>query len=321
MHVVYLHPRTSYRTELRSDTLWGLMIVAIRTVLSDQRASEVVNASERGEPPFIVSSAMPYSTQNGAKLHYFPRPILKPSPKQFSKREELQAAKRIKKIRTLPQNTWEKLICGEISQKELEELLNSETAVSQTVAYTLHVAIDRLTNSALQLHGRGQLYYSEDRYLPQHSGLFFLIEGDMSVVEPALRFLQHYGFGGDASVGKGVFDVEIVPNFPLRTPSAPTHFTTLSLYTPTETEFHHLANRREEVWYELVSRRGRVGTHFTGGKNYEKRPVVAFSEGSTFPILQQSRFGRTQPVMNVNGIVIQFNGFAFAIPARWKEDS
>ena len=325
MHAVYLLPRSSYVTHLRSDTLWGLIIVALRNVYSDEMATEIVQEAISGTPRFIVSSAMLYEETKEERLHYFPRPILKPDLRESTTLEQLRRFKKFKKIRQLPQSLWEDLICGRIGQVELYEKLARKNKFDNKVQMKenrLHVAIDRLTNTTLKQSDRGQLFYTEEYYISRNrGGLFFLVDGEISLIEPALRFLQHYGFGGDVSIGKGVFDVEIKNDFQIETPDNPTHFTTLSLYLPTESELKTFSAQQSQVWYELEVREGRIANHFIGGNGFRKPPVTVFCEGSTFPILSRTRLGRAISLQKIDHIDITYSGFAFSIPACWKEDA
>jgi CRISPR-associated protein Csm4 len=338
MKAVYLKPRTTFRTPLRSDTLWGLLLTAIRAVYNEDAILTIIRQSEQGEPPFIVSSVMPFTEKGGVKEHLFPKPIIKPVvrgkiPSVLSREElkrkrlEMDNYKEYKKIAMLPQHIFEDMICGKISEQNFRDNSlewKNVQKVNISSEAILHTTIDRLTCTTLELGNEGgQLYYTEDRFVKYENkadtaGLFFLMDGEMELVEGGLRFLQHFGFGGDNSVGKGFFDAEIV-DFQLATPVNPTHFLTLSLYSPAESELSHYKTRKNEMWYDIETREGRIGTHFHSTGDYIKKPLVMFKEGSTFPILDQKRYGRIHTVKEMESMSIRQNGFAFTVPMVIKE--
>jgi len=329
VNAVYLTPSSSLSTELRSDTLWGLLLVAIRYVLGESRADEVARECAQGQPPFVVSSAMKFAVKGLDRLCWLPRPILHPYPMDIKSEADLVRLKKAKKSNFLPQDQWEKLINGELTENQLiSELLEEEIREWPTKEIgnfaerdVLHVAIDRMAGATLELDGKGQLFYTEELFITD-GGLYFLVDGDMGLVEPALRYLEHVGFGGDISMGKGKCKVEIA-DVHLRTPGEPTHMVTLSLYRPTEQELSYYRHNKDRFWYELVVRSGKLSSSLAFGiaTPTEKSSVVAFAEGSTFPWLAQQTYGSVQTVAQLGATNVLFNGFALMIPARFTEET
>lgn len=359
MKAVYLTPRSTFRNNLRSDTLWGLLLTAIRSVYGNNEVEEIIRLSEENNPPFILSSAMPYMVNNGNKTHFFPKPIVQPIFRNKSSNKKHEGLKKIgenkeyKKIKYLPQNIFESFVLGELSEEEFRNNSGNwkdlEGWVDIGTATNLHTTIDRLSCSTLKENSSGQLYYSNDLFVKYNStnkkksnntsdkestnydsvinydtyddaraGLFFLVKGKIDLIEGALRLLQHWGIGGDASTGKGHFGIEIA-DFAMKTPAAPTHFVTLSLYSPTAQEISAFKQNSDKMWYDIETRAGKLSIHSPLPADYEKASLVMFRESSTFPLLKQSDYGRLHIVKRLETMNIRQNGFAFPIPMTIKE--
>lgn len=351
MTAVYLTPRSGYCTPLRSDTLWGMLLVALRTLYSEQKVLQILRACEHGEPPFIISSAFPFALQNGVRTHYFPTPmfrlkhdsikrVMSASERQMVM-ESMTTAKKFKKEKFIPENIFQQLVMGERSAKEYfeqfiveqKEKKNKNTIPSdkqkqdekekqlykRAQTDVLHVSIDRLTGTtALDENGKGQLFYTHE-YFVRNGGIYFLVQGDVELILPALRFLQHFGFGGDNSIGKGVFTVE-VGEFSLKIPENPTHHIVLSLYSPTKDELTVYRSSEQYVGYDIEIRRGKIGTHFYNTGKYNKNAVAQFTEGSLFPFIKKEYLGTMHTVYEDASINVRHNGFAFAVPYLMKEE-
>lgn len=353
MKAVYLLPKSSFVTELRSDTLWGLLMVAIRYVFSERKLLELLERFENGFPPFIISSAMPFLFSDSSKqnviAHYFPKSIYQTADKTSSDIKKLEKRKKYKKLKYFVSEDFESLINGEADENGLIKKYFSNTeednsSLPSTSASTrvnnrpdtegdstslprqpqinsvsiLHNTIDPLKGSTLELPTGGQLYYSKE-YFIQNGGLFFLIDGDdISWVEPALRFLTHFGFGGDHSTGKGAVEFEI-KDFNLRIPDNPDCFITLSLFNPKPEELTFFKENPNKFWYELVQRRGIVAAQFKKN-SYRKKSFFAFAEGSVFPIIENHRYyGRILKTMEYPPAYSYC--YAFVVPASFKEAS
>ncbi|MCX7880662.1 MAG: type III-A CRISPR-associated RAMP protein Csm4 [Ignavibacteria bacterium] len=328
MKAVYLYPKSSYVTELRSDTLWGLILVAIRYVFSENKLLELLEKYLKNKPPFVVSSAFPFKMEtDGTKIHFFPKPIwgkgFKVKTTDFN---ALEIRKKLKKVKSLPQNIFEEFINGEITDESfiakysgnnVDNLESLENIIPKILDYsTVHNRIDLLKGTTMETEEGGQLFLTHEFFV-QKGGLFFLIEGeDISYLEAALRFLSHFGFGGDHSTGKGAFDFEI-KDFSIRVPQDPYCFVTLSLFNPTPEELNYFKSDADKFWYELVQRNGIIGAQFKRAE-FRKKSFFAFAEGSTFPIIEGKKYyGRILKTMDEPSAYS--NCLAFAIQAKFTE--
>ncbi len=337
MKVVHLKPLSSFRTELRSDTLWGLLMIAIKNVYSEKYLEEVLEQFYSGNPPFINSSVFYYCDNNSngtnKKTYFLPKPILRTyesnnvtSADVKTHRKNLENLKRFKKKTEVDLVTFENLINGEKSEFDLFNEFspdndNSKELYTKKEIVTKKVAIDRLTTSTREEYGKGQLYSMNEIYL-ENGGLYFLVDGDTSILEPALRFLQHYGFGADSSNGKGHFalSVKIFEDFSIRQPDDGNFMINLGIYNPKAEELSEYKKKKDKIYYSLEKRTGKIGVTFFGSKDIFKDSVLCFGEGSVFPTIINSKFvGKINVVKELDNKKIYHNGLGFMIKANLRE--
>lgn len=333
MKIVYLKPRSAFHNVIDSDMLWGLLLTILRMMFSKEKTDEIVQQSEEGNPPFLLTNCFTYyEDEKNNKNLQFPK-ILLPNIKKDELSEEQRKKyediddklkrKDYKKVDRIGKDDFIKIINGEKTEFDLmwdyyQSSNNAkDTAFNKRIIQetTVHTTIDRLTNvTAEDESGSGLLYTTEDTYIV-NGGLFFLVDGDFSIIEPALNFLNHYGIAADVSTGKGHFEVSW-EDFELPVPNNPTHFVTLSGYLPTEEEITNFTE--DKTFYEFKSKVGKISTVMNFTDNYYKKEVFYFDAGSVFPWMNKKVYGRLKEVARVNDMSIKFNGYAFAVPAIIK---
>ncbi len=327
MKAVILEPRSSWSLALRSDTLWGLLLVAIRHVHGENTATDVARAALEGKPPMVVSSAMEYICQPSERSEQAPlteRTLLLPAPLlPLASQPALTIAgeenrKQKQRQASLPLEQWKQLIQG----KKNTDAKPIEHTAHFATADILHIAMDRMRMHALDRitetgETRGQLFLTTET-VALNAGLWFLADGDMTLIEPALRYLDHVGFGTDSSVGKGHFAVSI-EDIELPPVDAPTHMVTLSLYRPTSQEVAAYTANPARLWYELEFRQGKRSPHFGPAGTYQKQRLAFFREGSVFPYQPQQFYGSAEVVARADDHDVIHAGFALMIPARFPK--
>lgn len=297
MKIVYLVPETGFTTELRSDTLWGIVCWGIRNIYGQGALEEFIGTCKSGNPAFIISSAFPFIEENGAKSYFLPKPMMPSwsapdSTNRLSPKEVISKSTRDKKNKKkafLRLSEYEKLVCGEASMEELIEA--SEPPRITSYSFT-HNTIDRIKNGTLQKDSTGQLFHVDERFIQpgnEHGnscgGLFFLADGpDTGMLEGAIRWLSHVGIGGDRHIGKGKFRITM-EEFRIRQAEDFNAVTNLSLYYPSREnrELEHFKGN-SLFNYLIEERQGYYG--FMKYKQYIKPAVRMFKEGSVFPSIQ-----------------------------------
>lgn len=338
MKIIYLKQKSNFKTELKSDTLWGIILNAIRLLYSDVETNKIIKECKEGNPPFLISSAMPYIQMDGERICFFPKPLNKPFPFDASTPLEMTYYKDFKKIKTVPKQIFEMFINAELSEKEFFEKYISEKNKEKECKknneeykqpfefynagikseMVLHNTIDRLKCSTFEINGEGQLFYTEEKYV-KNGGLFFLIDGDINLIEPSLRLLSHIGIGGDSTVGKGCFEISF-NDFELRSPENFLCYVTLSLYSPVVEEINKFKIKENLFWYNISFRSGKANSKFLNIKDFQKDISPMLTEGSSFPRIENRKFyGSIRPVLRNNNVELFSYGYAFPIPVLWKE--
>ena len=318
MKRVYLKPRSTYRTVLHSDTLFGCMCWAIREVFSEARLEELLKQFDSENPPFLLSSAFPFrNNESDGRTHFYPRPMLMPtefeSPQSI---DEAEQQKKFRKVKWVSEEILGKFTSGTWNEADYyaSDTWEAEGPREKTIEVQ-HNTIDRLSGGTTP---SGNLY-SLTEYAISDGGLFFLLDGETDVVEGTLGFLEHFGIGGDSSLGKGQFEIEVIDADLPAAPEGADRFMTLSLYAPRESEIATV--RSDGAWYNLVVRKGKVGGPFLRVDDFWKKSLTMFSEGSTFPMTEQKPFGHNPIVKGMaDGLPfdVRHYGYAFQIHIKTK---
>ena len=317
MKRIYLKPRSTYRTALHSDTLFGCVCWAIREVFSESRLEGLLKRFASGDPPFQLSSAFPFRDAADGRTHFYPHPMLQPAELETSQKlAEAERQKRFRKVKWVTEATLGKFASGAWNEGDYYASGAWQADGPQLMAVEVqHNTIDRLSGGTTP---SGQLY-SLTEYAVSDGGLYFWLDGETDVVEGAFGFLTHFGIGGDSSLGKGRFEIEVTDaELPVTTADAD-RFMTLSLYAPRESEMD--AVRSDGAWYNLTVRKGKVGGPFLRVADFWKKSLTMFAEGSTFPIDGPKTFGHNPIVKGIaDGLPfdVQHYGYAFQIPMKTK---
>ncbi len=289
MKIVYLTPKATFRTLMRSDTLWGNICWAIRMVYGNDKLEEFIE-----KEPFIISSTFPFLVDaNNEKIPFFPKPFVweekSPISNNLSFKDKLlemtKQKKQKKAITWLSKINFEKVINGENIIKDDNLTFPKQNSVAIT-----RNKIDRIKGGTLKVNDVGQLFHVEEFYFEQeNTGLFFLAKGnDFSLLSGALRYLNHVGIGGDRSIGKGSFEISELQDFYLKMSKTSKFVTNLSLYYPTDDEFESFIDK--DFTYQLEDRKGKLG--FLNFQNVEKDALLFFKESSIFPNNSSIYYGK-----------------------------
>jgi CRISPR-associated protein Csm4 len=300
LHAILLYPQSGHKPELRSDTLWGTLCWAIRSVYGNERLEAWLTLYQQGQPPMLISSAFPFEEEPDGTISYFlPRPLLPPIKEGKPDFAAMRLYKKEKRVKYLPLDTLQRMALGKLSDKalamELRQDLSQKDTFAQPKVMTesfTHNTIDRLRGGTLQAAGKaGQLFHDEERFVHgtriqgtedehKRAGMFFLVQtDDIAMLDACFRWLRHTGIGGDRSVGKGVFEHKIVP-FNWHSPFSPNAHVSLSLFQPKESQLAEFKGK-ENFFYQLEERQGEVS--FGGYGRIQKTPHYFFSEGSVLP--------------------------------------
>ncbi|HOK13667.1 MAG TPA: type III-A CRISPR-associated RAMP protein Csm4 [Candidatus Kapabacteria bacterium] len=315
MKIVYLYPKTSFSRIYDADFLFGITLTVMRYLKGEEFTRSVVESFEAGSPPFLFSNCFVFNKIDSRKRIYFPKPKLPTDEKEIETIKEYSKTKEFKSLRYLDLETFSRLIKGEITIQDIFEIfVNSKEKLAQPQIREVsvpHVQINRLTNSSEEEH----FYHTDDLFI-DNGGLYFLFEGDFSLVEPVFNFLNHYGLGRDASTGRGQFSYE-VDEIVLEEPSDANAFINLSCYYPTADEIKYYQEHTKLLFYELETKEGKIFSNNYSWNVFRKKPVSYFAAGSVFPIINgKKHYGSIKEVATADNISIKFNGLSFPIKIK-----
>lgn len=336
MKIVYLKPRSSFRDNLRSDSLWGLVCWGIKNLWSEETLLEMISGYQTGFP-LKVSSAFRWVDTPEGRVRFFPKPLLPPFDLQqlvsgLSKKEKVAQFARLKDWRgqkTVRESVFFSFLSGELDEKGFfsdETLWNpSEFGRRFKLETTIHNSINRLTASTnlpdnVEGSGPGGLYSRDDIYAHQ-AGLFFLLDGEPEYIakaEAVLRYYSHTGLMGDSSTGKNHFDIT-VDDYRVPGVEDATGFVSLSLYIPSGAEAEYFSANPGRCFYEMETRKGKVSSAHLNTNDFWKKSVISFREGATFPAMNKNGYGILRKVKDVtqpNQFSVYQSGIAFNLPAR-----
>jgi len=258
---------------IHSDTIFSAICNNYRLLYEKEELENLLRGF-KDDPPFLISSAFPYSHD----VLFFPTP----KSIDVSKCVERRDIKRFKKIEFISQKVVEDLTENNLVEhlrednivqgkllvsNEEKERIDDKIWIEREVP---RVSIDRRSSSS-------NIYYFGEVEYCKECGLYFLVnfreDAYKNKLNAAIRLMGDEGVGGDRSYGKGLFTIEF-KDFSWNIDSG--SFVTLSLYFPREDEIEMVKNG----YYEIIGRGGWV--YSPDEKGTRKKFVRMLSEGSTF---------------------------------------
>lgn len=315
-------PRSSFRTPLQSDTIFGHLLWALRYTEGENALSAFLSLYRSdGPPPLLVSAGFPAGM--------LPIPILPSIPDQGGRSVAdsvvgAMLAERYLVEGYLPLEQWHEIaqnlsptMLAEARVRGREQLTElKEASETRTIMQT---AVDRITGGARE----GRLFPVEETLYGRQTQFEIwhklsdegLAHDLLARLQACWRWIERNGFGKRKSVGHG--ELEIVE--PLRPADGevprvenPNAFVSLSAWVPAEDD-------PTEVAYRTRIKRGKLAELYALPSPW-KKPLIMFAPGAVarLPAGEPVRewYGRLVEEMHwtIEGI-IQY-GYAFPLPVR-----
>lgn len=303
MKIINIYPKSSMKTSLDSDTLWGLLLWGIRHLYSKEEFNSILDDFVKGNPPFIISSSMPMK-YSGNIIYYLPKPAVKIDTSNI----ESSVLKKFKKLKYISLTDFKSFTGTKEEQYNYITAGNwsSPELFSENIQ---HNTIDRMKGGTVE----GRLFYSTESFFKPDTGLYFLINGKLTdYAINALKFLSINGIGGDASTGKGNFYFDVSETELFSNKISGNCFMSLSLYNPKKEEIKLFKDNSGMFRYDLVSKKGKTGKYVQSANVWKER-VTYFKEGSLFPNLNQEYYGGCIKVKNDIEFPVYSYGYGFPI--------
>ncbi len=267
-----LQPRSYFSAIFSSDTLFGTLCWYIR-YLEGEKALEEMLENFAKEPPFLISSLLPEG--------FIPRPFLPFTMKNSI--NDINLTKKLKKLKWIPMSIFAKyqnrFSMDDIAVSEVFEQEQKLREKLMPVEITRNM-INRQTGTVVE----GMLF--TDTYVCADAVKFVLYVTEYAetyheLLQRALECACELGLGREASTGKGLFSVRQAALDELEKKvfmQKGSHFISLSLCA---------GDNLVPVSYDTFTRYGKLGGEFSqhgirGRLLFHKKPVVFYTEGSTF---------------------------------------
>ncbi len=284
---VTLTPLSAFATPLKGDTLFGQLCWAIRNRQGEARLNQCLEGYTNAQPFAVVSDAFPEG--------YLPLPKL---PSCFYQLPNNEDRKAVKKLSWLPEATLQKplteWLCHSVNSSaiavEISEKLRGaeDTTSSRFNIHSLseehpqpHNAINRQTNTTGE-GGFAPYSVEQEWFIPGlRWTLYILLDTERLSREDCLQCLEDigsFGYGKDASIGMGKFQIESFQEQVLPAQNGANACLTLAPCAP-----QNLGFETKGSFYQLFTRFGRHGDMAVHqeGKPF-KNPVLLAQTAAVF---------------------------------------
>ncbi len=209
MKIITVYGEIPRTTEIpNSMTLSSAILYAIALNIEDAQLKQMINDFLGGNPPFVVSNAMPLLKVNGDTIRFYPAPnhdFLGLKKLRFKEIEEYRFYKDLHRIRYIPEDTLLSIINGDIIEDdeirmELLDLWEKLSSKLKRVS-TIHTAIARIFGKAAE----GMLFSNIVYRLHELRIFFYIAYNDIYEKEVlrGIRILADLGIGGKRTWGLG----------------------------------------------------------------------------------------------------------------------
>ena len=243
---------------------------------------------EDGELGFTVSSLFPYfqKDKDSSPVYFLPIPM----QSRQADLADVTKAKTVKKVQWIDSNLYSSVLSGEslfdgtdsyipyvqgnyLTTYELPEDINgSKEFVRSEVS-------QRVTLMSRTGEEDAKPFYVDKILFRYDAGLYFIVEGDTSLLEKALHLLSLEGIGTDRNVGYGFFEYT-ADSLSIDLPKEANHQLSLSLLIPESKEQLEMLLNSECVAYDFVRRGGWITTY--PYMTLRKNAIYGFVPGSVF---------------------------------------
>lgn len=240
---------------ISSDMIYAAMTAVL--------AKSGVSIPDDGNLGFTVSSLFPYyqHSEESKSVLFFPQPLQARLPRLA----DLGQRKKVKKVKWLDSSYFERVLNGmhlfDNSDEDVKnvhgEYLTTESVPSD---FLYSQVIQRVTLKSRVGDEDALPYYVDRISFRDHSGLFFLFDGDEMMLDRAMNLLCLEGVGTDRNVGNGFFDYKI-DTVDLNLPKHAAHAVSMSLLFPESKPQLEGLLASNSVAYDMERRGGWITTY------------------------------------------------------------
>lgn len=270
--------RNDYGNSLKtmaSDTMYAALISCLAKLGNP--------IPENGDLGCSISSLFPFYQKNkdSNAVIFFPKPLNTTLPTSLQAAKE---RKKIKKVAWLDASYFSKVLNG-------KQLFDDDTIIDHINGEYLtgfefepDFIVSQVTPRVIAPRNEQEtatLYYIDRVFFKDYSGLYFIADGDTTLLDKAMQLLQHEGVGTDRNVGNGFFEYE-ESNVELDIPDSSGHAVSLSLFVPESKKQLQELMASDTIAYNFQRRGGWITTH--PNNTLRKNVIYAFTAASVFKI-------------------------------------
>lgn len=263
--------------------------VSLQTIQSDTIYAAVTSCLAKmgidipadGSLGCAISSAFPYyqESESTKPVYFFPKPLRFSLPKL----KDIGNAKKVKKVQWLDAEYFQRVINGQIlfdGGNDVDCIRHRSFLTHSEIPKFIVSEVSTRVTLPSRLGDEDAVPFHMDRvFFKDCSGLYFIADGDCSLLEKGLELLQYEGIGTDRNVGNGYFKYEKdIVSFKL--PDSSDYAMSLSMFIPSDADNLETLLGKEGVSYDFARRGGWItdSLHSTIRKNV----VYAFLPASVF---------------------------------------
>lgn len=265
--------------------------ISLKTIASDTMYAALTaclaklgkTIPDKGDLGCTISSLFPfYQKEKGADaILFFPKPLKQTLPTL----NDLTKAKSVKKVSWLDKHYFEKVINGEqlfVGDADIDNIKGDFLTNASETNFDKDFIFSQVTPRVkVSRDGKEDAvpFYMDRVFFKEYSGLYFIVEGDTSLIEPALDLLQSEGIGTDRNIGNGYFEYE-EESLALNIPDTADCSLSLSTFMPESKEQLVSLLAGENCAYDFVRRGGWITT--APHNSIRKNVIYAFTASSVF---------------------------------------
>jgi CRISPR-associated protein Csm4 len=265
--------------------------VSLKSIASDTMYAALISSLAKlgeeipkdGDLKCTISSLFPFYQKDkadGNAVLFFPKPLKQTLPKS---KKAVEERKKIKKVTWLDASYFTKILRGEqlfdeqtiggnaIQGEFMTDALIDKDFISSQVSPRVTVSRDFSEDA--------KPFYMDRVTFKGYSGLFFIADGDVSLLEKALNLLQHEGIGTDRNVGNGYFEYDST-TVELDIPNGSEYSLALSSFVPESKEQLQALLDSDNIAYDFQRRGGWITT--PPNNTLRKNVIYAFTAASVF---------------------------------------
>ena len=256
---------------------------------------------EKGDLGFTISSLFPYyqKEENSSPVYFLPMPL----HARQARLADVSMAKKVKKVKWVDAQLYGEILSGkklfdkQEDFSDIQDVYLTKATLPEDVDgskdFIKSEVSQRVTLKSRTGEEDANPYFVDKIIFKGWSGLYFIVEGDTTLLNTSLQLLSLEGIGTDRNVGFGFFNYS-TDEITIELPQDADHQIALSLLIPASEEQLKQLMDSDFVAYDFARRGGWITTY--PYNTLRKNVIYGFLPGSVFK-------NHTEPCIPIGRIV------------------